>query len=649
MRYPIRAASDYDLEKDLFGLDLETACNVEGCPGKSCDHALDQNRNKITMIAITNDADVSHVWRGPTGVVEFFNWLNANPTVVFTAHNGKFDFKQLINEAGESALNLIDRWVEDSILLAFSSSRKIDETYLANYESQRRELNKGRTGHKHREAGQHSLKTLAPYFLDVPGFWEPEEGFENDEYVLKDAVYALRLTKYFLANLERKTLSFYKNKQLPWTKNLLLMELNGITVDIEELNRQWRDTEVLLAQSTKDIKAQWKEYFDVWLDLQRMDVNDLYNARKNLKPMSAKQLARHEINKQKALANIQPLNLDSHQQLSWLLRDQLLLDITNLAGDESTDKETLQRLGEEHAEVARLLEYRKAKKLVSTYYPEYANTYIINDKIHAHFNPTGTRTGRLSCSSPNLQQCPGALHTIFVGGDRKVLITRDLAAIEPTLLAYYSEDPELCRIMIEESDFHGETAKAAFKLDCLATEVKKLYPKLRNIAKTIGLAVLYGAGKNQVYLVLKKNGMTEMTLQDAKNIVDSIREKYVGVWKFKAELDSALESEKNLYNLMGRPICIQDPEDVYMKGLNTLIQSSASDLLQEGALRINNELELNPLLLVHDEVIVEAPEEEADMCNENITQLLANIVKLDTKFGVIPVRTEGKVSKQWLK
>jgi len=601
------------------------------------------------MIAVTNDADVNLVWRGDSGIVDFFNWLNANPSAVFTAHNGKFDFKQLINSAGELSLNLIDRWVEDSILLAFSSSRKIDETYLANYEAQRRELNKGRSGHKHREAGLHSLKTLAPYFLDVPAFWEPEEGYENDEYVLKDAIYALRLTKYFKENLDKKTLNFYKHKQLPWAKNLLVMELNGISIDSDELNKQWKDTEALLIQTTREINTQWKPYFDTWLELQRMDVNDVYNARRALKPMSEKQLARHEINRQKALDNIKPFNLDSNQQLSWLLRDQLLLDITNLAGDESTDKETLQKLSTESAAVAKLLDYRKAKKLVSTYYPEYANTYIINDKIHANFNPTGTRTGRLSCNSPNLQQCPGALHSIFVGGLDKLLITRDLAAIEPTLLAYYSEDPELCRIMIEKSDFHGETAKAAFKLDCLATEVKKLFPKLRNIAKTIGLAVLYGAGKNQVYLVLKKNGFTEMTLHDAKNIVDSIREKYIGVWKFKEELDAQLEQGKVLYNLMGRPICIQDPEEVYMKGLNTLIQSSASDLLQEGALRINNNLKLNPLLLVHDEVIVEAPESEAADYNEKIIELLANIVKLETKFGIIPVRTDGKVSKQWLK
>lgn len=649
MRHTIRTPSS-DQYTRLLGLDIETACNV-GCTSE-CDHALDQNRNRITLIAVTDGGELNKVWHGEDAVSEFVLWCNDNPTAGFTAHAGKFDFKNIIHHAGgQQAASLLDRWKYDSSLLAFTHTEKIPDNWLTDYEAKRQELNKARSGMKHREAGKHSLKTLAPYFLGVDAFWEPETGHDDIEYVLKDAKYCLELTHFFLSKVPQRAVDFFSNYQLPWAKHLSLMELRGITIDEEELERQWKNTEQTLQRTARGMQDQWANYFKLWNDLQVRDVNEVYNVRTIMrkKTMSEKQLVNHEKNREKALSKLGPLNLNSTKQLTWLLKDQLQLDITGLDGDETTGEEVLQRLALSNDQVKLLLDYRKAKKLCTTYYPKYKNDFIINSKIHADFNPIGARTGRLSCSNPNLQQCPAELHAVFTGSLGKFLITRDLAAIEPTILAYYSEDKELCRIVLNRGDFHGETAKAAFKLECEATEVKKKYPTLRNIAKTVGLAILYGAGKNRVLTTLKENGLSEYSTHDAAQIVDLIRDKYSGVWHFKKELDAVFSSGQTVYNLMGRPLAIPDPDDVYMKGLNTLIQSSASDLLQEGALRINDNLGLDVLLLVHDEVVTEVPQERVDEFNLTITNLLANIKELNTEYGTIPIRTDGKGDFRWVK
>jgi DNA polymerase I-like protein with 3'-5' exonuclease and polymerase domains len=628
----------------LFAIDLETACAVEGCDDKHCRHALDHNRNKITVIAVSDGGNHECVFRS---IDDLLNWVESNPNVRFTAHSGKFDFKQLLARAKLP----LDLWVHDSCLLAFTSQDKIDETWLEDYEFKRREANKLRKGHKHREAKHHSLKTLAPYFLGVQPFWEPEDGHDNDEYVLKDARYCAQLTNYFIENLPEKSYEFYTNRYLPWNKMLLKMELKGILCDMDKMADMWRKSEDEMFASEGQTRLQWASHYEEWLKLQEYEVEEKYHAMelmaKTKGRWSEKIAARHEANKAKAFEKIEPLNLDSPKQLLWLVRDRLGLDATNLDGEESTDKETLTRLGAQNEEVKVLLNYRKAKKLCSTYFPEYKN-YAYNGRIHATFNTTAARTGRLSCSDPNLQQVPGALHDLFMADRGKLLITRDLSAIEPTVLAYYSEDPTLCQLMLEGGDFHGTTAVAAFDLDCHPKEVKALFPKMRNIAKTVGLAILYGAGKNQVYLTLQKEGLLSMTKTDAERIVKRVREQYKGVWEFKQALDKELESGCVVYNLLGRPLAIKNPEDVYMKGLNTLIQSSASDLLQQAAYEVWSEGIAEPLLLVHDEMVCQAKESYAEEAEEKIVKIMTK-TELKTAYGNIPIRCEGKINRYWSK
>jgi DNA polymerase I-like protein with 3'-5' exonuclease and polymerase domains len=633
----------------LYGIDVETACAVDGCPGNGCDHALDINKSRITCVAVADEHGLDeHVFRNR----ESYNaWYLAKKRE-YTAHTGKFDYKQLVAHGWQFELT---DWQHDCGLMAFNYHEQIPDSYIDAYNEERKVRNKDRTGKLHRTGGRFGLKTLAPYFLSVPAFWEPEEGYDDDAYVMKDARYALQLTRHFLDNWPdkyTKAFNFYIFSHLPWTKNLALTELRGIKLNIPIVEQTWAETEQELIRIDGVIQEQWANEFKQWQVLQEFEVSEEYASKRAAelaKPKpSLKRIDRLYLNEANALKHIKPFNLNSPTQLKWLLKDQLALDIVNMDGDESTDKEMLQNLSVSTPALQVLLEHRKAKKLCTTYFPEYLH-WQHNGRIHTTFNTIGARTGRLSASLPNLQQVPASLHEAFEADAGCSIVTRDLSAIEPTILAYYSEDPILCELLLKGGDFHSTNAHFMFKLECDVKDVKALYPTERKVAKECGLAILYGAGVNRIYRVLRKYGLTQFTVTDAKILVKRLRELYQGVWKFKQELDSELEQGNTLYNLLGRPIKILTAQDVYMKGLNMLIQSSASDLLQDAAYVLQSKYELPVLLLVHDEILVQAPAHKVPAVIELMEEVLTKHHKLETKFGYIPIKIEGKDGKYWNK
>lgn len=635
----------------LYGLDIETACDVTGCPGKGgsekCEHALSRFTGAITKIAVTDGLFSEKVFdRG----WEFADWLAENPDAEFTMHNGKFDAAFL----AYNGVDIRSNWVHDSSLMAFVSVDKIPDAWLAAYEEQRQAHNKLRTGLKHRAARQHSLKTLAPYFLGVQPFWEPEHGHADNEYVLKDARYTLQLTDYFLAKMPDKALNFYTSHFMPWAKMLFNMEQKGIRLDINKLKEKWAVNEAALVKLSAEINTQWAAHFEAYLEREKALVSEKYTEMTRVALAKAKDLVaarkvkiRYAALEEKALSKVEPLNLDSPSQLLWLVGERLDLNAENWLGEESTDKETLTRLAHQEPQLSKLLEYRREKKLATSFYPEYMDMAQAN-RIHTTFNMTTARTGRLSSSRPNLQQVPGHLHELFIADPGYTLITRDLSAVEPTLLAYYSEDPVLCDIMITGGDFHGTTAIAAFALECDSKVVKKQFPELRQVAKTIGLAVLYGAGANQVKQVMDKNNL-ECSRSKAEEIVRRIRTQYKGVWEFKQQLDRELETGATIYNLFGRPFRIADKSQVYMKGLNTLIQGSASDYMLAAMRRLNSGVDCKHLLVVHDECVTQVKDEHVAQAALDIGQIMCNIVELKTQYGRIPIRIEGKEARTWTK
>lgn len=646
----------------LAAIDIETRSTTE-----DPDDALVAHLSEITVIGFySQDIDgnpITHTFRGPDAIdalvyaIEDYN---------IVGHNLKFDLMKLCYDAPQYADYFKERWIHDTQLMAHNYPEKVIDNFLAQYELARKvENDKLPKGVSHRNAGALSLKTLAPYFLEVRAFWEDPSNHDNDEYVLKDCEYTYKLCQFFLKGFTTKyqdAYAFYQECQLPWTKNLLETELIGFYIDKDVMSTIKYDVTTDLSEAQFELDVLWAEDIKKIEEASKEKIRQEYQAKaqqyiqtrlKDKKKIPAV-LARYEtmcMNQLKDESNWK-FSMDSSKQLLSFMRDVKGYDMSDMNGKPSTGKAVLQHLANEGSKDAELLlKIRKSKKLLSSYFPTYE--HLIRKQtttLHPSYNPTGARTGRLSCSLPNMQQVAPKLKPMFVARPGKTLITKDLSGLEPVLIAYFAADPMLMKIVQEGLSFHCVNTKAVFGLKDIPIErIKDEYAKERKIAKEFGLSVLYGAGAKMVQQSFRKHGV-ERSLDECKKYVQAIRDTYYKVWEFKTQLDEMLEAGDLVYNYMGRPIVIANKEDVYMKGFNRLIQGSGSDILQQAAYDITRDtsVKMNVLALVHDELVVEVNERDAEKAEERITFHMTKW-DLTNEIGTVRLGVEGKVDKQWSK
>lgn len=607
-------------KEKILSVDIETACGIDcGLTLSKCfsaKHGLIPHENRITVIGTWGpEEDDRRVFRGEDIGGVFSTFLRKKcegEGYRLLGQNFSFDLKVLSYHLHNYTGSYLDYWGHDTQLLAYVMTQKIPEWWLKQYNDVRQELNKELPkGISHRKASKHSLKTLAPYFLDdVEPFWEDPTNHDSDDYVLRDCEYTYRLHEELLRKASPEEVTFYYDKQLPWAKELLKAELRGAPVDMVAMNKEKKVQAIIAQEKEALVRKQW-------------GISDDFN-------------------------------LNSPKQLLELFQSRGY-DATTYDGKDSTDKEVLNKLVEQgHADVETFLDYRKASKLVSTYFPSYER-YVVNGRIHASFNSTGTRTGRISSSDPNLQNQPPVTRKFFRATEGKILITRDLSGVEPVLMAYYSHDPSLLEIVLDpEQNFHSAVTPLVFPyVDCPNKDVKKLFKKERDVTKTADLAIFYGSGARRLHQIMTKAGFADYTLADCKYIVKKLRSHFSGVWQFKEALDEELQAGSTIYNLLGRPVKIDDPDDVYMKGFNRLIQGSGSDIVMEAIRRYNAWAALEcpesqVILTVHDEIVVEAPEDRAEECDAKLDFFMIDFDL--TREGVaVKLETEGMISKTWEK
>lgn len=643
---------------NVLALDIETAAADAYTDVDNAE--LNPWTAKITRIGLVGYYNNKLVVKSfnPDNFNELESFLASIPNVAITGHNAKFDFKHLIQKGLLTKDSAKLLWAHDSNIAAALSTKKVPEYYITDYEARRNTLNKMLPhGKGHRKAGPGSLKMLAPYFLGIEPFWESTLDHSDPRYNLLDCLYTYYLTAILVQHvIGDLNASRCYSDLIDRSKLLLEAELDGITLDTKETKVRMEANAAKLIELEAKIKAQWANHFEHWRRLQLGELQRKYESMAEAYLMkrqttadkdkiTAKYLALFE--KAVAKADLE-LNINSVEQLKWLLRDALGYDITGFDGEEAADKEVLMKLSEEHEDIQVLMEYKKAKKLQSTYYPELLNYARFDGRVHCNFNITGARTGRLSSSDPNLQNQPGHIHDLFIAAPGNELITKDLSALEPVLIAYFTEDENLIKIVQSGASFHSVNAKEIFNLECSVDDVAKLYPKERKAAKEFGLSILYGAGANRVRQSLKKQGYA-FSLDECKQMVYRVRDYYSGVWAFKQQLDIMFETGETIYNYLGRPIKFDNAEDVYMQGFNTLIQGSGSDILCQAVTdlcKTNSWISLR--LLVHDEAVIEVPESRAEE-GEKLLEYHMTKFSLPTKLGPVTLRVEGKRGKSWEK
>jgi DNA polymerase I-like protein with 3'-5' exonuclease and polymerase domains len=674
----------------LFAIDVETECTVEGCVdhGKALcrnNHSLSPWHSRITVAAVVGENGFRHVYRDEPGhsiakQIEFdlcevdqpYDWK-------VTGQNFKFDWLHLARHGFEIPL---ERWQHDTQLAAFVLTEKIPDWWLEDYERKRMAL-----GGHHRKAGKHSLKTLAPYFLGCEPFWEPEDGnLDSDDYVLKDTEYTLELTRVLEAKLkELGQYEFYRTKQLEWTKMLLMAEWRGVELDTEELDLM----EGYLSQKADELKeqldSQWAKAHDAYAKRKRDELHTRYTdmtikALRKIKDQDDEDRCHAVCRRYERLLlaalekeNSTAVDYDSPSQMAWLLRDYLGYDISSLEGKDSTAAEVLERLAEDgHADVKTYLEWRETNKLLTAFIPSYRELAVPDrlggaaitgsrnaavrgggkSAIHPIYNPTGTRTGRLSAERPNVQQAPGTIKRLIRARDGYSFVGYDEAAIEARLIALYTEDHNLYDILASGYSFHDYNVKGFFDYDTPIGEVKSRHKREREASKNVGFALFYGGGGNRIRIAFAEKGFI-FPEAHCKSLFKKFQQRFPQAFEFKQQITKYFEEGGTMPNLLGRPIAIENPEDAYMKGFNKLIQSAASDLVLHGShlawqAALASGLDAHPVLFVHDFVGFEVRNEHVAAFDPILRESLTNF-DLPTQWGPIKLEVEGGVMTRWEK
>jgi DNA polymerase I-like protein with 3'-5' exonuclease and polymerase domains len=636
-----------------LSIDIETACAVPSCKyhGKAmCQegHSLSPWHSRITVIGLvgfcpdTAEILARGVFRGPSMIEELQEYLDDNywPDGAGGA-NFKFDLLHLWVRGLKFP---VERWTFDTQLAGYVLTEKIPDSYI---EDLKRRAPKGQN---HR-FGKHSLKTMAPYFLGVEPFWEVEDK-DNDEYVLKDAEYTARLAPVLETKLrERGEFEFYKERQLEWTKMLLEAEFRGIQLDMGALDQKEGDLQSRSQELRSRLDSLWASAHAAYRE---QAAERLLGRYKQMAAKAGKPFAEGSryFNLFLAAAKKLPggVDYDSPAQMLWLLRDYLGYNVTSLEGDETTGREVLERLADEGKEDVRTyLEWRKVNKMLTAFLPTYREAQT-GGVIHAIFNPTNTRTGRLSSERPNLQQVNSELKKLFKPRPGYKFISYDFAGIEAKVIALYSEDPALFEIVTKGISIHDYSAKAFLGLDVPVEQVKEKYPVERAATKNCLFGLFYNAGPKRIQATFAQKGI-HLSQGDCRQIHGRFKETYSAAAKFMRELVKYLESGAVIMNLLGRPLRIEHPEDCYMKGFNSAVQGSASDLCLEAANRTRRDyrergIDAHVLLLIHDNIVVEAKEEQVPEAEEILVENMLGF-NLTNSLGRIPLEVDGGVYDYW--
>ena len=310
-------------------------------------------------------------------------------------------------------------------------------------------------------------------------------------------------------------------------------------------------------------------------------------------------------------------NINSPKQLSEILFDRLNLPTKGLKRTKtgiSTDSSVLDQLADLHPLPSKILEFRMLHKLKSTYVDALpAQVSSVTGRLHSRFNQTGTATGRLSSSDPNLQNIPiqtaegRRIREAFIAKSGYTLVAADYSQIELRLLAHLSGDKALCQAFREEKDIHEITTREILDIPPLLP----VSSDQRRMGKTINFGVIYGMSG---FRLGKELGIP---VGLAQQYINNYFDRYSSVKKYFAELVEGAERNGYVSTITGRRRRISDLDmEGRDKGFlqrvanNAPIQGSAADLIKMAMISIDKristeKLDFEMLLQIHDELVFE--------------------------------------------
>ncbi len=344
-------------------------------------------------------------------------------------------------------------------------------------------------------------------------------------------------------------------------------------------------------------------------------------------------------------------NINSPKQLGEILFEEMGIPSKKKSKrGYSTNAEVLEELAPDYPIVSLILEYRSLSKLKSTYCDGLIKVIAEDGRIHTSFNQVETRTGRISSLEPNLQNIPirtqlgREMRKFFIAGSGNVLIDADYSQIELRVLADLANDENMINAFNSGEDIHRTTAAQVFGLPA-----ELITPMLRSRAKAVNFGIVYGIG---AFSLAKDIGVST---REAKEYIDGYLSHFNGVAAYMNKMIDTAKDRGYSQTLFKRRRYLPEltSSNRVLRAFgervarNMPIQGTAADIIKIAMIKVDRRLASEGLkarliLQVHDELIVEAPENEAQKALEIVTEEMENACKMKVKL-----LADGKTGKTW--
>lgn len=387
--------------------------------------------------------------------------------------------------------------------------------------------------------------------------------------------------------------------------------------------------------------------------LAKMEMTGIRVSKNTLDEMKNELTAKLEIisNKIYKEAGIE-FNISSPKQLGEILFERLDLPHGKKKGRNgySTNHDTLMKHYDLHPIIPLILEHRNLNKLINTYMDSLKKFVMEDGRVHTIFKQAITRTGRLSCAEPNLQNIPirseegKKIRQAFLPEENSLILTSDYSQIELRILAHVSKCDALIDAFKHHEDIHTKVASDIYDID-----TKDVTKDMRRTAKAVIFGIVYGISG----FGLGEN--LDINPREARKFIDKYLTMYPGVKKYMDDIVKYAKEKGYVRTIMNRKREIDELKNtnyiIQKSGermaLNTPIQGSSADIIKKAMIEVDKEIESRGLkskliIQVHDELVFTVPLEEKEIMENLVTNIMENTYKI-----LVPVKVEVDSGINW--
>ena len=529
------------------------------------------------------------------------------------SHNSADD----INLPFDDTLDILRELLEDKSLTVIGQNLKYDINVLKKYSVifKNRIEDTMLMSYVISSSGKHDMDTLSSKFLDhKPISYESVAGKGKDQISFAD----VEISKAVEYACEDADLTF-----------LLYQKLSTLLKKDKKLLKIYTEIEIKLMLIIADM-----EYIGVSLNNK-----ELSKQSQNL----AKRIDKIEKNIYKISGR--EFNISSPKQIQEIFYDELKLPILKKTpkGQPSTNEDVMSQLAEDHELPNLVLSYRNLLKLKNTYTDKLGDQVSdISNRLHTSYNQTITITGRLSSSSPNLQNIPirtddgKKIRSAFIPREGYKLFSADYSQIELRIMAHLAKDPAMIESFLTGEDIHSSTARKVFNIK------DKPSSDQRRAAKAINFGLIYGISAYGLAKQLKIDNV------EAKGIIDTYFAKYKRVKEFMEELKELASKQEYVETMHGRKVFLpnishsnfQVRSAAERTAINAPIQGTAADIIKIAMINIKEWLirenihNVFMIMQVHDELVFEIEDSDIHRYGDKISDLMGSAEKLSVPLLV---------------